>query len=257
MTRSPWVLAVLAFFSVLILLHGEVSAQESDEANAFYVQALQHFNEGRYQEALDSFNRAIELRADPIYYCNRAAVELKLSEARNALGSLRQCRDLYESEDAAEINEIDAEIRGLEVFVDGVDHTSRSVAASVAAGLYGEDEPAVGDDLVLMAAWTTAGVAVLSLSAALTVDLLTQPLLDEFEHEAARGRDRARYDELRATIDDRKVVIASLATVGALTLVTSGVLFWLHADEQVVSDPPRADLVFVDGGAVLGWGGSF
>jgi tetratricopeptide (TPR) repeat protein len=261
MTRSPWVLAALAVVAVLAFC-GEARAQGSDasKAEAYYVQALQLFNEGRYQDSLEHFNRAIDLNANPIYYCNRAAVELKLKESRAALDSLRLCRDHFDSGDRSEMVEIDAEIKALEVFVDGVDHTSRSVAASIAGGLYGDDGPGGSGDndgLLLLGAWTTAGVAALSLSAALVLDLMTQPVIEDFEKEAESGRDRSRYDELRSTINSRKLIISSLATVGAVTLVTSGALFWLHSEEEVAPSPVNAGFSLVQGGAIVKWGASF
>lgn len=257
MTRTPWVFAALAVVTVLAFAR-DVGAQQSDKAEAYYVQAVQLFDAGRYQEALDNFNEAIKLRKDAIFFCNRAAVELKLREPRQALGSLKQCRDLYESTETADLMEIDAEIQGLEVFVDGVDRSSRSIATSIANGLYGPNEGGATDELglVTVGAWSTAGVAALSFSAALAVELMTQGAIDDFEQVAARGKDRDRYDELRTTIDDRKVLLAGLVTVGAVSLVTSGLLFWLGPGPD--DEPaPAAAVVPLPGGALVQWGISF
>ncbi len=237
---------------------GTVAAQ--DAAEEYYLQALELFNEGRYVDALESFDKAIAIRPEAVFQCNRAAVLLQLGRARQALDSMRVCREGFQSDDPLELAQIDAEVLAMDLAVTGVAPDSRTVANSIATTPARRDpeprevviiEPAPpGMSGMAIAAWTTGSVGAVSLLGGLVLDIATLPLIDEFKAAGADGGDRGRYDALKRAIDQRQVVIGALVIVGATTLLASGVLFWLDGDAEEPPSP-TADIAVSNDGAVL------
>ncbi len=226
---------------------------DAEQAEAFYLQALQLYNAGRYREALDSFDRAIELQPDPIFFCNRGAVLLKLKEHRDALAALQRCRRDLTPDDPEELHSIDAEVHALALNVEVVSPSARAIARRHAdADALAANPPNLDNDPVLHTlAWGTGGFAVLALGGALAVDLLTLSVIDEYEDAAAAGDDPKRYNDLQSVIQQRRVLIGSLLSVGLLSAATSGLLFWLTHEEPGDHTAPAASVEPLPGGAAV------
>lgn len=245
--------AVLATLGVLCW--GGVAAAQ-DAAEEYYFEALELFNEGRYIDALENFDKAIAIRPEPVYHCNRAAVLLQLKRTREALDSMHTCRDGFQTDDPLELAQIDAEVLALDLAVTRVVPGSETLATTIATTPVRDERPrevvfvdpgAAGPSGLEIAAWSTAGVGALSLVGGLVVDIATLPLLDEYKSAGADGQDRGQYDALKRAIDQRRLVVGALVIVGVTTLATSGVLFWLDEPDEL----PQADVSVMDGGAVL------
>ncbi|MEL6177982.1 MAG: hypothetical protein AAFS10_03470, partial [Myxococcota bacterium] len=116
---------------------------------------------------------------------------------------------------------------------------------------------------VRVTAWAFAGLATVSLVAALIVDQQTLAQIDEFEEVAEEGNDRERYDTLNNSIDRRQLAVGTLTAVGGIALLSSAVLFWLSWDtnEATTSEDVRfmgpVGVSPVQSGAVLRWEGTF
>lgn len=250
---------VAVLTTLCVLCCGGVAAAQ-DAAEEFYYQALELFNEGRYVDALESFDKAIALRPDPVFHCNRAAVLLQLKRTRQALASMKTCREGFQTEDPLELAQIDAEYLALDLAVKGIVPDSTALATTIATTPKESDappreviivEPAEpGISGLGIAAWTTGTVGAASLVGALVLDIATVPLIDEYKTAGAEGTNRDRYDALKRAIDQRKVIVGSLVVVGMTTLVVSGVLFWLD-EEPSETDAPSTDVSLTEGGAVL------
>lgn len=241
-----------------------------ERAEAFYLQAVQFFNEGRFVDALASFDQAIALHPEAIFYCNRGAVLLKLDEPAEALNSMESCLERFEvvdEETRAERGLIEGEVAAMAMAQRVVrpravavaeDITASSQRLSVSPGgqevepeIVIIETPGEGIDGERVAAWTTASVAAASLTAALVLDLTTQPLIDEYTQLGEAGSDKSRFDALRAAIDQRKVIIGSLVVLGGASAVASGVLFVLSGQEETPGQPGevQTDVRVLDGGA--------
>lgn len=191
-------------------------------AEAHYQAAVRLFGEGRYREALDEFDVAIELSPEPVFYCNRAVVLIKLEESLEALQSLETCRDTFAG-DPVELAQIDAQASGVGAFVRHVGPSATRVAQRVASeGV----SVAPRDD-----GWGLSDVGYLSLGAgaavlasAATLDLLSEDLRADFEAEASgeAGTSYVRYRELRDEFETRQAIFAWL-TIGGLALAITGV----------------------------------
>ena len=242
----------------LLCCGASVAAQ--DAAEEYYLQALELFNEGRYVDALESFDKAIAIRPEAVFQCNRAAVLLQLGRTRQALESMRTCRDGFQTEDPIELAQIDAEVLAMDLAVTDVVPDSRTVANAIATTPNRDDLPPrevvvvepgpPGTRGMAIAAWTTGAVGAASLVGGLVLDIATLPLIDEYKAAGADGGDRPSYNALKRAIDQRQVVIGALVIVGVTTLAASGLLFWLDegTDEP---ESPTADIAITDDGAML------
>ncbi len=276
---TPWSAPVRALVLALMLVAaGATTAaaqSDADKAEAFYLQAVEFFNAGRYQEALENFDQAIALQPEAVFYCNRATVLKKLGEHLEALSSMEACMErfeVYDDESAEEKAQITAEVQAMQVALRNVSPTSRGVATNIATrpsvgggggggggpdlvivGPSGPGNTDEGTDGVTIAAWSAAGVAGAALTAALITDLVTQPLIEDFERTAQEGTNRDRYDALRAAIDQRKVIVGSLVVVGSVAAISSGVLFLMRdpVDENRNADNFQTDVVILQGGAAV------
>lgn len=235
-------------------------AQESptpeEIAEAYYLQAVQQINQGNYLEALDNLNKAIEASPDPIFYCNRGAVLLKLDETTRALESMETCLARLEVEDPAEMAQLDAEVHALRLAIKRITPTGQSIARNIATrpaldpNSSPPPSPWTGQKV---AAWSTGIVAAGSLTGALVLELITQGLIDEYRDVGRQGIDEDRFDALRGTIDERKVTLGALVALGGVSALASGLLFYFEGHEPE-TNPEAAlspDLQWVEGGALL------
>lgn len=232
----------------LVLASPGLLAQEDPhgsrtEAEQHYQTAVLLLSEGRYLDALNEFDAAIELSPQAIFYCNRALVLVKLKETGEAVKSLRLCRDNFEG-DAAELAQIDAQYHGVEAYHAVVRPHSIIIAQDIASG------PIAGarsDD-----AWNIADVGLISmgvgaafLASALTVDVLSQTLADDFvrESEGGPGTSQTRYDQLKSDLEFRKAVFWGLAGAGAVFVAVGGtmVAYEFASDDGVVTLLPMLD----------------
>jgi tetratricopeptide (TPR) repeat protein len=241
-------LQILCFWICLALW--PLAAQAQDEpvdpvmlSESYYQQAVQLLNEGRYQEALGNLDKAIELNPEPIFYCNRGAVLLRLEQTEEALGSMERCLESVEIADPADKAVLDAEVNALRLAVRRLKPQSRDLAQQIATR---PEEEVSG---VSVAAWTTGALGGASLLGVLTLELLTQPLVDEYRDVASGGQDRARYDTLRSDIEDRKLLMGALLVSGSVLTLVSGVLLWLDMEEE--AEPPSVGVRGLPGGALL------
>lgn len=241
--------------SVAILHIGVVPAAAQDphsgeSAEQHYQTAVSLFGEGRYREALDEFDEAIAISPEPIFYCNRAVVLVKLREPVAAVESMQICRNTFEGSEA-ELAQIDAQTQAMETFVATVRLSSSEVARSIASG------PVVvveAPDQAERKGWTMADTGYVTLAfglaavgSALTLDLLSADIRDEFlaEAEGGPGTSRERYDELKADYDQRQTVFLILSGVGAgLVLLGTGLVVWDWTSDDTVS----ASVAPTDGG---------
>lgn len=231
-------LARVAVAAALLLTALPAAAQQgggdphdaAQNAEVHYQIAMRLFNEGRYRESVDEFDRALALLDDPIFWCNRAVPLVKLAELEQAGESLRRCRDGFapQSEDYAQV---DAQLRGLTLVSREVEPQARGVAqlagrrplelAPVAPAV---DQEGAGRRV---AGWALAGAGVGLLASAWVIDLRSAPVVGELAEASAQGASRERYDALRSDVAYRQRVFWSLAGVGAAaTLAGGGLLTW-------------------------------
>lgn len=210
------------------------------EAEQHYQTAVVLLSEGRYLEALAEFDAAIDLSPQAIFYCNRALVLVKLDETREAMQSLKNCRDLYEG-DETELAQIDAQYLGLAAYEEIVRPHARTVARDIATGPVGSnasEAPWNLSDFGLI----TMGVGAALLASAATVDLLSADLKQDFIDESKGGPEtsRARYDELKADLGLRQNLFWGLGGAGAVLLVAGGGMIAYHfaIDESPVAVTP-------------------
>ncbi len=236
----------VALLSAAAVLLGSVPgfAQDphsEDTAEQHYQAAASLFGEGRYREALDEFDAAIAISPEPVFYCNRAVVLVKLREPVAAVESMQVCRNTFEGSDE-ELAQIDAQTLAMETFVSTVRSRSSEVARDIAAGpvVVEGPAPAPADDSWDLAStgYVTLAIGLAVLGGALTLDLLSADLRDEFiaQSEGGSGTSRERYDELKADYDQRQLIFYGLAAGGAVLTVAGGILVaWdlLDSSEEV------------------------
>lgn len=238
---------------------GESQEDPAALSERYYQQAVQLLNGGRYQEALESLDKAIELNPEPVFFCNRGAVLLRLGQGREALASMERCLETIEVSDSGERAHLEAEVNALRVAVRGLSPRSREVALAIAtrpaasAGS-GEAPPVVvvrpepeGPGWL---AWGSGALGGAALLGALTLELLTQPLLEEYQEVGRQGEDRGRYDVLRDQIEGRKLGIGALLVSGVALTALSGGLFWWGDGEP--EEPVGLRLEWGQGGPQVG-----
>ncbi len=230
-------LAAITLLSTLTLGAGAALAQPARDAQVdaegHYETALRLYNEGRYRDSVEAFDRAIGVRPDAVFFCNRAVPLLKLDELSQALASLEQCRDRY-ADQPAEQAQIDAQAKALGLFVRVVRPQAREIARAMSAPAPAPapaPTQALGDDAPKRRGWRLrdtgyvgAGVGVALLASALTVDLISADLVTQYQ-DASRGEDRAAYEQLRADVQQRQRLFWGLAGAGgALVLISAGLI---------------------------------
>ena len=207
--------------AAVVAMSGDAHAQD---AEAYYQQAIELFNEGQYQDALVSLDKAIAIAPDEaVFHCNRGAILLKLKDAAEALGALEVCLARYEG-DEAEIAQIDAEVQALRRVVRLMEPSARRVAIQSASTPDAGAAPApisksADTTPIIYAAWGFAGLAAVSLAAAVIVDQGTLSRIDEFEEVAEDGQDRQRYNALEDEINQRQLAVGAMAAVSGIALL--------------------------------------
>jgi tetratricopeptide (TPR) repeat protein len=242
------------------------AAEETAETH--YLQALDLFNQGRYVDALERFDQAIVLSPDAVFYCNRAVVLLELGQTRDALESMDVCRTGFENADPEERAQVDAEVNALSLAVRHIVPDARALASTIAftrsrptvanaPAVTIVAAPAGGEELdsAELAAWGAGAAGALSLTAALILDLVTLPLIDEYRASGREGRSRSSYDGLRRAIDQRQVLIGSLLVAGVVSGGASALLFWWNKSSRAES--VDASVSVGPGGALIHVGASF
>jgi outer membrane protein assembly factor BamD (BamD/ComL family) len=76
MTRRPWVLAL--FFSMMLVAFGtkevraQLTPQQKQEIHVHYQQATRSYDLGKYQEAVEEYQKVYEIDGDPVMLYNIA-----------------------------------------------------------------------------------------------------------------------------------------------------------------------------------------
>ena len=249
----------------------QVSAAEADRADAHYAEAVRLFGQGRYREAVDAFDKAIAIRADAVYFCNRAVALIKLREWDEALSSMRTCRQWFRGP-TVELAQVDAQLGGLEAFVEHVRPRALGVARAIATRLPSAQSPGAPPvDAGLVAAdsrrddssgfetagWVSLSVGGALLASAVTLDWLSADLRDDFVR-ASSADSRSEYNALKSELDTRQQLFYGLSISGGLLAATGVSLLgyhWLAEDEG----PTSSHLVLTPhtAGAVLQLNGKF
>lgn len=206
--------------SLALLAPQDARAQDPDPsvmADRHYQQAMLMFNQGRYRDAVKHFNDAIALAPDPIFYCNRAIALIKLDELDEAIKSMVTCRDTI-GDDPQEVAQIDAQLQALTVFAKQLRPRAQTLARDIAAGPVikkVDPGPQPADK-----GWGASDFGYISLAlggaclaSAITLDLLSAQDVETLKSEQ-RGGDKARYDEARASIEQRKPLWVGLSAAG-------------------------------------------
>ncbi|QDG53731.1 hypothetical protein FIV42_24200 [Persicimonas caeni] len=224
---------------------GGATASDSDaiEADRHYGEAVRLFGEGRYREAIEEFNRAIELAEEPVFFCNRGIALIKLNEWNAALSDLKTCRTTFEGS-PAEVAQIDAQYKGLRAFVRGVRPRAIEVARDIAAG---DISPKVVEVPTPQSPWNvelaghlSMGTGAVLLTTAVTLDYLSGDLRDDFvaESKGGTGTSPERYRQLRDELETRQNVFTALTISGAALAVTGASVLaytWFFDDSPAES----------------------
>ncbi len=234
MTSRLKALLVLCALVLCIGFQHTAEAQSAD-AEAHYIQAIDLFNKGQYREALTSFDRAIAIEPNPVFYCNRATVLVKLKDFEEGIRSMETCADGFK-DNPTESASINAELSAMKLAVRDVAASARGVATRTLT-----PQPQVvveQSDTTSTVGWSLIGAGAASLSVAFALDLLTAPDIDEYKEVARKGTDEARYNALKSDLDERRLQIGVLVGAGAGALAI-GTIILLLDDE---SEPSQSGL---------------
>lgn len=256
----------LVFCCVFGASMGTLNAQDPHEsesaANVHYQTAVRLFGEGRYREALGEFNEAIAIRDEPVFHCNRALVLLKLSETEEAVHSLERCRDGFEG-DEREFASIDAQLQGVSTFQYVLRSSAITVAQDIASGPIVGPTPRrsqSGWDLADFG-YLTAGVGGALLASALTLDLTSATLRDEFEAESRGGigTSSRRHEDLRGQLKTRQTAFLVLGISGAVVTLTgiSMIIAYYVSDDESDSGVSVVPQINSEGSAGIGISGTW
>lgn len=266
--RWSYALAILTLWGALLgPLCGESFAQDEPvedpaaTADKHYQQAMLLFNQGRYNEAVKHFNDAIELAPDPIYYCNRAVAHVKLDELNRAIESMTICRDTIGDPNEAAL--IDAQLNALRVFQEQLRPSARQVATSINTS----NSPPIKPPVIIKKdeGWGLSDFGIISLAiggalaaSAITLDVLSAEDVETLKKEHQSG-DKRRYDEAKASIEQRQPLWIGLSAAGATfaLLGVSLIIIDLSTDDDAPEQAAPITLspaVSPDGfGAQLHW----
>ena len=215
-------------FIVLVLVlswGGVVCAQETPEisdkqrADAHYQAAMQLYSEGRYKESLASFDDAIALSPDYVFFCNRAAVHLELGDAEKALPDMETCQRTF-SGGEEERAIIDAQTKGVGLGVENLIANARNTTVGVQRAILDSNtEQKFG-----LRGWglVTLSVGAGAIGSAVVFDLLSADLVEHFvrESEGRSGTSVQEFEALKKRVQTRQTVFYSLAITGAVLSTT-------------------------------------
>lgn len=231
---------------LLISLWGAAAFAQTtpeEQADMHYQSAMQMYSEGRYKESIAAFDSAIALVPESVFYCNRAAVHLELSDVDKALKDLRSCRAQFEG-DAEDAAVIDAQTLGLEIGATRVARSARSRTDAVQrAILESNTEQNFG-----VRGWglVTLAVGGGAIASAIIVDLLSSQLVEDFvrQSEGRNGTSVERFNELKSQVETRQVIFYTLAISGAV-LTTAGLTMVIFGGDS--EEEPSAQIRFSPG----------
>ena len=130
MTRRPWVLAL--FFSMMLLAFGtkevraQLTPQQKQEIHVHYQQATRAYDLGKYQEAVEEYQKVYEIDGDPVMLYNIAQAYRLNDQPQESIHFYR--RYLQRSPEARNKEDVERKITAMEKLID----ERRKAAALVA-----------------------------------------------------------------------------------------------------------------------------
>ena len=130
MTRRPWVLALV--FSMMVLAFGtkearaQLTAQQKQEIHVHYQQATRAYDLGKYQEAVDEYQKVYEIDGDPVMLYNIAQAYRLNDQPQESIHFYR--RYLQRSPEARNKEDVERKITAMEKLIE----ERRKAAALVA-----------------------------------------------------------------------------------------------------------------------------
>jgi tetratricopeptide (TPR) repeat protein len=229
-------------------------AHAEDSAEDHYQSAARLFGEGRYREALEEFDAAIAIAPEPIFYCNRAVVLIKLQELDAALASMKTCRDTFRGEER-ELAQIDAQLQALTIFVRNLQRHATSTATTIATRPRdaGRPKPKQSSWSAADTGYIGLGVGAALLGSAATLDLLSADLVEDYK-AASTGSDPDRYQQTRDDLSQRQRIFWGLTIGGSILAATGAGLVIYHFLSDDEEDAPRATIspmISPDGAGVV------
>jgi hypothetical protein len=130
MTRRPWVLALV--FSMMLLAFGtkearaQLTPQQKQEIHVHYQQATRSYDLGKYQEAVDEYQKVYEIDGDPVMLYNIAQAYRLNDQPQESIHFYR--RYLQRSPEARNKEDVERKITAMEKLIE----ERRKAAALVA-----------------------------------------------------------------------------------------------------------------------------
>ena len=130
MTRRPWVLALV--FSMMWLVFGtkevraQLTPQQKQEIHVHYQQATRAYDLGKYQEAVDEYQKVYEIDGDPVMLYNIAQAYRLNDQPQESIHFYR--RYLQRSPEARNKEDVERKITAMEKLIE----ERRKAAALVA-----------------------------------------------------------------------------------------------------------------------------
>ena len=130
MTRRPWVLALI--FSMMLLAFGtnevraQLTPQQKQEIHVHYQQATRAYDLGKYQEAVDEYQKVYEIDGDPVMLYNIAQAYRLNDQPQESIHFYR--RYLQRSPEARNKEDVERKITAMEKLIE----ERRKAAAAVA-----------------------------------------------------------------------------------------------------------------------------
>jgi len=130
MTRRPWVLALV--FSMMVLAFGtkearaQLTPQQKQDIHVHYQQATRAYDLGKYQEAVDEYQKVYEIDGDPVMLYNIAQAYRLNDQPQESIHFYR--RYLQRSPEARNKEDVERKITAMEKLIE----ERRKAAALVA-----------------------------------------------------------------------------------------------------------------------------
>src|SRR6478736_7599423 len=129
MTRRPWVLALV--FSMMLLAFGtkevraQLTPQQKQEIHVHYQQATRAYDLGKYQEAVEQYQKVYEIDGDPVMLYNIAQAYRLNDQPQEAIHFYR--RYLQRAPEARNRDDVERKIAAQEKVIED----KRKAAAAV------------------------------------------------------------------------------------------------------------------------------
>ena len=120
MTRRPWVLALV--FSMMLLALGtkearaQLTPQQKQEIHVHYQQATRAYDLGKYQEAVDEYQKVYEIDGDPVMLYNIAQAYRLNDQPQESIHFYR--RYLQRSPEARNKEDVERKITAMEKLIE-------------------------------------------------------------------------------------------------------------------------------------------